>query len=73
MTNRGFILNCIAGLSDKQLLTLWDSIFDGGGMRPPIISACETEHSGECPGVDQMKCVMDADAWMKREAVLRSG
>ena len=73
ITNRQFILNCIQGMSDKSLLTLWDTLFECGGMKPPIISACEAceaEHGGECPGVLHV-CFVDAPAWMRSEAVLR--
>ena len=72
-TNRQFILNCIQGMSDESLLTIWDTIFEFGGQKPPILSACETceaDHDGQCPG-ELHNCFVDATAWMKREAVLR--
>ena len=75
MTNRDFILKCIAGLSDERLLDLWDTIFDGSNTKPPIVTACNAcmaDHGMECPGGVGV-CVLDAGAWMKREVVLRSG
>lgn len=72
-TNRQFILNCIQGMSDESLLTVWDTIFELGGMKPPILSACETceaDHGGECPA-ETFTCNVDAAAWMRSEAVLR--
>lgn len=73
MTNRQFILNCINGLSDESLLAVWDTIFELGVMKPPILSACETceaDHGGQCPG-ELHVCFVDATAWMQREAVPR--
>jgi len=72
-TNRQFILNCIQGMSDATLLLLWDTIFECGGQRPPILSACEwceAQHGGECPE-EAYVCNVDAVAWMQSEAVLR--
>ena len=72
-TNRQFILNCINGLSDAALLTLWDTLFESQCKKPPILSACEwceAQHGGECPGELQV-CFVDAPAWMQSEAVLR--
>lgn len=72
-TNRQFILNCINGMSDASLLKLWDAVFEYGGRRPPIISACEwceARHGGECPE-ETFTCNVDAAAWMQSEAVLR--
>ena len=73
MTNRTFILKCIAGLSDESLLSLWDTIYECSVDRMPIVSACEiceAEHGGECP-TGLFDCEVDAKAYMRREAVLR--
>lgn len=73
-TNRQFILNCINGMSDASLLKLWDTVFEYGGRRPPILSACEwceARHCGECPEEETGVCNVDAAAWMQSEAVLR--
>ena len=72
ITNRQFILNCIQGMSDENLLTLWDTLFECAGKKAPILSACEwceAQHGG-CPD-DAFACNVDAAAWMQSEAVLR--
>ena len=73
ITNRQFILNCINGMSDESLLTLWDTLFECSGMKSPIISACEVceaEH-GECNFEHLSQCSEAGVAWMKREVVMR--
>lgn len=73
MTNREFILKCIAGLSDGSLLDLWEEIWATDPDHMPIVSACETcisESAGsDCP--HDYICDVDGPAWMQREAVPR--
>ena len=72
-TNRQFILNCIQGMSDASLLTLWDTLFEYADKKAPILTACEwceAQHGGECPR-ETFVCNVDAAGWMQSEAVLR--